>query len=253
MPYVGHYYEDPSAKLWDGVYKNNYKKIEEAFKEGADVNMKNDNGVWFFIVASGHGNARTVNVLLEKGIDVNITDDYNFNNNTALSIAVINAKYDVVELLIEKGADINKENNKGDTPLIHAIRSEDYNMVQLLLEHPYINIEHYVDTIFNQLRVVAEVTLIPYLIEKYIETRDQIKKQKDDNIEEIIKSYTTHISSLKTMAYHLSPTALDTYINLNPGTIIRPYGKLGGRRRTITRKYERSRPIILNLQGCKRN
>jgi len=252
MPYVGHYYEDPSAKLWDGVYKNNYKKIEEAFKEGADVNMKNDNGVWFFIVASGHGNARTVNVLLEKGIDVNITDDYNFNNNnTALSIAVINAKYDVVELLIEKGADINKENNKGDTPLIHAIRSEDYNMVQLLLEHPYINIEHYVDTIFNQLRVVAELTLIPYLIEKYIETRDQIKKQKDDNIEEIIKSYTTHISSLKTMAYHLSPTALDTYINLNPGTIIRPYGKLGGRRRTITRKYERSRPIILNLQGCK--
>jgi len=251
MPYVGHYYEDPSAKLWDGVYKNNYKKIEEAFKEGADVNMKNDNGVWFFIVASGHGNARTVNVLLEKGIDVNITDDYNFNNNTALSIAVINAKYDVVELLIEKGADINKENNKGDTPLIHAIRSEDYNMVQLLLEHPYINIEHYVDTIFNQLRVVAEVTLIPYLIEKYIETRDQIKKQKDGNIEEIIKSYTTHISSLKTMAYHLSPTALDTYINLNPGTIIRPYGKLGGRRRTITRKYERSRPIILNLQGCK--
>ena len=249
MPYVGDYYEDPSAKLWDGVYKNNYKKIEEAFKEGADVNMKNDNGVWFFIVASGHGNARTVNVLLEKGIDVNITDDYNFNNNTALSIAVINAKYDVVELLIEKGADINKENNKGDTPLIHAIRSEDYKMVQLLLEHPYINIEHYVDTIFNQLRVVAELTWIPYLIEKYIETRDQIKKQKYDNIEEIIKLYTTHISSLKTMAYHLSPTALDTYINLNPGTIIRPYVKLGGRRRTITRKYERSRPIILNLQG----
>ncbi len=251
MPYVGHYYEDPSAKLWDGVYKNNYKKIEEAFKEGADVNMKNDNGVWFFIVASGHGNARTVNLLLEKGIDVNITDDYDYNNNTALSTAVINAKYDVVELLIEKGADINKENNKGYTPLIHAIRFEDYDMVQLLLEHPYINIEHYVDTIFNQLRVVVELTWIPYLIEKYIETRDQIKKQKDDNIEEIIKSYTTHISSLKTMAYHLSPTALDTYINLNPGTIIRPYGKLGGRRRTITRKYERSRPIILNLQGCK--
>ena len=251
MPYVGHYYEDPSAKLWDGVYKNNYKKIEEAFKEGADVNMKNDNGVWFLLVASANGNARMVNLLLEKGIDVNITDDYNFNNNTALSIAVINAKYDVVELLIEKGADINKENNKGYTPLIHAIRFEDYDMVQLLLEHPYINIEHYVDTIFNQLRVVVELTWIPYLIEKYIETRDQIKKQKDDNIEEIIKSYTTHISSLKTMAYHLSPTALDTYINLNPGTIIRPYGKLGGRRRTITRKYERSRPIILNLQGCK--
>ena len=193
MPYVGHYYEDPSAKLWDGVYKNNYKKIEEAFKEGADVNMKNDNGVWFLLVASGHGNARTVNLLLEKGIDVNITDDYDYNNNTALSTAVINAKYDVVELLLEKGADINKENNKGDTPLIHAIRFEDYDMVQLLLEHPYINIELDVDTnkelrLARLARLAEELTPedeeqngIPYLIENYIENyiemKNQIKKQ----------------------------------------------------------------------------
>ena len=193
MPYVGHYYEDPSAKLWDGVYKNNYKKIEEAFKEGADVNMKNDNGVWFLLVASGHGNARMVNLLLEKGIDVNITDDYDYNNNTALSTAVINAKYDVVELLIEKGADINKENNNGDTPLIHAIRFEDYDMVQLLLEHPYINIELDVDTnkelrLARLARLAEELTPedeeqngIPYLIENYIENyiemKNQIKKQ----------------------------------------------------------------------------
>ena len=40
MPYVGPYYENPSAKLWDGVYNNDYKMVEEAFKEGADVNMK---------------------------------------------------------------------------------------------------------------------------------------------------------------------------------------------------------------------
>ena len=238
MPYVGPYYENPSAKLWDGVYKNNYKKIEEAFKEGADVNMKNDNGVWFLLVASGHGNARMVNLLLEKGIDVNITDDYDYNNNTALSTAVINAKYDVVELLLEKGADINKENNKGDTPLIHAIRFEDYDMVQLLLEHPYINIEHYVDTIFNQLRLVEEVTWIPYLIENYIETKNQIKKQKDDNIEELSNYTRPNISSLKTMAYHSSPTDVDTIFNLQLLGMNRPYGELGSKRRT--RKSKRS-------------
>ena len=240
MPYVGPYYETPSAKLWDGVYENDYKKVEEAFKEGADVNIKNDNGSWFLLVASENGNARMVNLLLEKGIDVNITDDYDYNNNnnTALSTAVINAKYDVVELLIEKGADINKENNKGYTPLIHAIRFEDYDMVQLLLEHPYINIEHYVDTIFNQLRVVEEVTWIPYLIEKYIETRDQIKKQKDDNIEELSNYTRPNISSLKTMAYHSSPTKVDTIFNLQLLGMNRPYGKLGGKRRT--RKSKRS-------------
>ena len=241
MPYLGPYYENPSSKLWDGVYTNNYKKVEEAFKEGADVNMKNDNGVWFLLVASENGNARMVNLLLEKGIDVNITDDY---NNTALSTAVRNAEYDVVELLLEKGAHINKDNDNHDTPLIHAIRFEDYDMVQLLLEHPDINIELNVDT-NKELRLAENLTPedeeqngIPYLIENYIETKNQIKKQKEDTIKELSNYKRPNISSLKTMAYHSSPTDVDTIFNQQLLGMNRPYGKLGGKRRT--RKSKRS-------------
>ena len=246
MPYVGPYYENPSAKLWDGVYNNDYKMVEEAFKEGADVNMKNDNGAWFLLVASGHGNARMVNLLLEKGIDVNITDDY---NNTALSTAVRNAKYDVVELLLEKGADINKKNDDGDTPLIHAINFEDYDMVQLLLEHPDINIELDLDT-NKELRLAEEMTPedeeqngIPYLIENYIETKNQIKKQKDDNIKELSNYKRDNILSLSTLAYHQTPSDVDTIFNQQLLGMNRPYGKLGGKRRT--RKYKRSTAQIM--------
>ena len=239
MPYVGPYYENPSAKLWDGVYKNNYKKVEEAFKEGADVNMKNDNGVWFLLVASGHGNARMVNLLLEKGIDVNITDDYDYNNNTALSTAVINAKYDVVELLLEKGADINKENNKGDTPLIHAIRSEDIYMVELLLQHP--DIEYDINTIIlaeNLTLEDEEQNGIPYLIEVYLGEKNDIKENKINTIKELSNYTRPNISSLKTMAYHQSPTDVDTIFNQQLLGMNRPYGKLGGKRRR--RKSKRS-------------
>ena len=238
MPYVGHYYEDPSAKLWDGVYKNNYKKIEEAFKEGADVNMKNDNGVWFLLVASGHGNARTVNLLLEKGIDVNITDDYDYTN-TALSTAVINAKYDVVELLIEKGADINKENNNGDTPLIHAIRFEDYDMVELLLEHP--DIEYDINTLILAEELTPEdedQNGIPYLIEYYLHEKNEIKENKINTIKELSNYKRRNIPSLSTLAYHSSPTDVDTIFNQQLLGMNRPYGKLGGKRRT--RKSKRS-------------
>ena len=233
LPYVGPYYENPSAKLWDGVYKNNYKKVEEAFKEGADVNMKNDNGVWFLLVASGHGNARTVNLLLEKGIDVNITDDYDYDNNTALSTAVINAKYDVVELLLEKGADINKENNKGDTPLIQAIRSEDIYMVELLLQHP--DIEYDINTLIlaeNLTLEDEEQNGIPYLIEVYLDEKNDIKENKINTIKELSNYTRPNISSLKTMAYHSSPTEVDTIFNLQLLGMNRPYGKLGGKRRT---------------------
>ena len=238
MPYVGHYYEDPSAKLWDGVYKNNYKKIEEAFKEGADVNMKNDNGVWFLLVASGHGNARMVNLLLEKGIDVNITDDYDYTN-TALSTAVINAKYDVVELLIEKGADINKENNNGDTPLIHAIRFEDYDMVELLLEHP--DIEYDINTLILAEELTPEdedQNGIPYLIEYYLHEKNEIKENKINTIKELSNYKRRNIPSLSTLAYHSSPTDVDTIFNQQLLGMNRPYGKLGGKRRT--RKSKRS-------------
>ena len=38
------------------------------------------------------------------------------------------------------------------------------------------------------------------------------------------------------MAYHQGPSHLDTEININPGTMKRPYGKLGGKRRRKTRR-----------------
>ena len=81
IPYVGPYFQSPSIKLWEGVNKNNYKMVESAFREGADVNYKNDKGQWFLFVAVENDNVRMVNLLLEKGVDVNVTDDY---NNTAL-------------------------------------------------------------------------------------------------------------------------------------------------------------------------
>ena len=40
----------------------------------------------------------------------------------------------MVEFLLEMGADINTQNNDGNTPIIHAIDKKDYDMVELLLE-----------------------------------------------------------------------------------------------------------------------
>lgn len=153
--------------------------------------------------------------------------------------------YDKVEDALNNGANVNALNNDGDTPLIHAIKFGDIDMVHLLLEHPDIELD--LDLATNkELRLAEDLeeddqdqSGIPYLIENYIETKNQIKKQKDDNIEELSNYKRPNISSLKTMTYHQGPSALDTYINLNPGTINRPYGKLGGKRRT--RKSKRSK------------
>jgi len=138
MPYVGPYYQSPSIKLWDGVSKNDYKMVEEAFKEGADVNYKNDNGQGFLFVAVENGNIRMVNLLLEKGVDVNVTNDY---NNTALFIAAINGKKNVVELLLKKGADINKATIDGDTILMGAINYDEEEVIKILLDEEGVRVD----------------------------------------------------------------------------------------------------------------
>ena len=132
IPYVGPHYESPGIKLWEGVYKNNYKMVESAFKEGADVNIKNDKGQWFLFVAVENDNVRMVNLLLEKGVDVNVTNDY---NNTALFIAAINGREDVVKLLLEKGADINKATIDGETILMGAINYDEEEVIKILLAY----------------------------------------------------------------------------------------------------------------------
>ena len=149
-----------------------------------------------------------------------------------------------VEEALNNGANANAKNKDGDTPIRCAIISGNIYMVELLLEHPDISIELDLDT-NKELRLAEELTPedeeqngIPYLIENYIETKNQIKKQKNNNIEELSNYTRPNISSLKTMAYHSSPTDVDTIFNLQLLGMNRPYGKLGGKRRT--RKSKRS-------------
>jgi len=83
---------------------------------------------------------------------------------------------DKVEDALNNGANVNALNNDGDTPLIHAINSGEYDVIELLLENGA--------DVTNEEQLLAEgleeddqdQSGIPYLIEKHIE----IKKKKDD-------------------------------------------------------------------------
>ena len=63
------------------------------------------------------GNLEIAKVLLENGADPNIQDEY---ENTLLHRAV--ESIEKVKLLVKYGADINKKNSGGFTPLMWAVR-----------------------------------------------------------------------------------------------------------------------------------
>ena len=79
---------------------------------------------------------------------------------------------------------------------------------------------------------------IPYLIEYYLHEKNEIKENKINTIKELSNYKRPNISSLNTMAYHQAPSDVDTIFNQQLLGMNRPYGKLGGKRRT--RKSKRS-------------
>lgn len=82
------------------------------------------------VLASGTGDLHRVTYLLQKGADVNATDK---RGNTPLMEAAFWKYPEVVNLLLEKGADFRLTNNEGDTVLTVAIKAGHTEVVKLVL------------------------------------------------------------------------------------------------------------------------
>ena len=84
------------------------------------------------IRASGNGVYQMVEILLKKGADPNIHDN---NGWTALLVACQNGHQQIVELLLKKQVDPNVQNSKnGRTALIQASVTGHYQVVEILLK-----------------------------------------------------------------------------------------------------------------------
>jgi len=108
---------------------------------GTDVNVplrkpnagKEDSvDVWTpLIVAALTGDAGVVELLIDKGADINATNN---SHETALHVAVLNDHRDVAELILNKGANVNATSDSGRTPLHYvAIDNDDKELATLLI------------------------------------------------------------------------------------------------------------------------
>jgi ankyrin repeat protein len=78
------------------------------------------------------GNFDVVQALLDHGANVN---ERNIRHRTPLILASRSGKYEVAKLLIKYGADVNCRNKEGWTPLHLASRDGYLDVAQLLLDH----------------------------------------------------------------------------------------------------------------------
>ena len=100
-------------------------------KAGVDPNIKDKHRQTCLMYAVTGGCSKEVlQAIIDHGADVNATDNL---DRTALIIAVEKSCVDVINTLLKAGADVNVTNNLNDTPLMMACRQRSIDVINLLL------------------------------------------------------------------------------------------------------------------------
>lgn len=96
-------------------YKGDPEMVRLLIQYRAKVNTKSMFGLVPLIIAAENGHLDLVRLLIDMGkADVNSDDNA---GNTALHLAAQEGHEDIVRFLIERGADVNRKNESGQTPL----------------------------------------------------------------------------------------------------------------------------------------
>jgi len=96
--------------LVDACTYGRVEVVEILIERGADIEGKDDYGDTPLIEASASGRVEVVEILVERGADIEAKDYY---GNTPLLIASMDEHVEVVKFLIESGADIEAKNDSG--------------------------------------------------------------------------------------------------------------------------------------------
>lgn len=112
-------------------YANFFRIVELLLKRGAAVDsMEKKNGQSSLVLCASRGDLEIMELLIQHGADVNLQDRYGL---TALHWAARSGHTDIVELLLEKGAYPNPREDYGFTPLHEAAENNHPDIIELLI------------------------------------------------------------------------------------------------------------------------
>lgn len=101
--------------IWHALHTGNTAAIQRYVAKGADVNAKDGKfGVTPLAWAVLGRQIDAVELLVQKGADVNAGNE---DGNTPLHTAAFLGEYEIAQLLIKNGADVNIMNEDGDAPM----------------------------------------------------------------------------------------------------------------------------------------
>lgn len=111
------------------IKRNDERAVKGLLALGANPNHPSDAAP--VAAAVEMANAEVVRALVDAGADPNGTA----NGESALWRAALGDRREVAELLLQRGASIDRGNRDGMTPALAAVKADNYRMALFLLQH----------------------------------------------------------------------------------------------------------------------
>ena len=120
---------------------NGHSEIQELLLDHkADPNARFWNAYTPLMYSVWHGSVGAIERLLAAGADINAVSvgdgpdqEKNYEGTTALHQAIMAKKPEIIDLLIRKGADVNRANRRSQTPLHAAVVTEQEEIARRLI------------------------------------------------------------------------------------------------------------------------
>lgn len=157
------------------INEKNLKHVEYLVSQGADFNIKNNKGNDALLMATKINHVEIFEYLLSHGADFTTTSPK--TKKQAIHIAAQHGFLNIIDLLLNKGVDINKPTVNGESPLMLGIRSHYKPVVKFVIEKGAdINAKDTSGkTPLDYARKFKNNRIIDYLIEKGAKSADELK------------------------------------------------------------------------------
>jgi len=134
--------EDLETALFKAVVNGNVEDVRKGLTLKDNVNGYGRYHVSLLHIAANYGQVNMMELLLIRNGEINkvskarsISRNVSHSAGAPLHLAASKGHLDCVQLLIEKGADLNIKDNSGCTPVEEAYKAEQFSCLKLLTEN----------------------------------------------------------------------------------------------------------------------